>query len=500
MKTERSVEEIIRILKTGEFDALIGSVEDAFLEVKGSPYQLSASDSYRQELAKDVSALANANGGIILIGFRTAKDAVTAAEHIESCRPFYLTLIDTDQYRKTLQDWIYPPIHSIEIACYEAKSAPGKGVAVIRVPLSAAEAKPYVVTRTIEPDGRVRGTLIGFYERVEAAIPPTSAETIRGHLRDGMRFAELSQRLSTIEAYLGNAASSVRAEAEPDKVLLPKREDTTTKVVSAGVSGIATAGVSDSELRERVIQAEAAVERSSRPNAILVAASTTKTSFPNLFQSQSEAIVRLLERPPLFRDDGFAVTLKDGFRPAESIQGRLRRVVARGHKLLDLWKDGALIAVGPGDDDLLCWFTRSQMPQRKPGLPIRNFVLGEITLNFINLALALFKNAKPAPLELKFVLVLNNMTEDGIPCTLSTARDNRPFPVGMGENRSALSATISSSFTAPFENMDAGITAYQLLGELYAQFGFNYDDMPYIQPDADAKRVTPKSLFGEPWK
>jgi len=139
------------------------------------------------------------------------------------------------------------------------------------------------------------------------------------------------------------------------------------------------------------------------------------------------------------------------------------------------------------------------MPQRKPGLPIRSFVLGEITLNFIDLALAIFKDAKPTPLELEFLLLLNNMTEEGVPCMLSTARDNRPFPFA-GEKRSAPSAAISSSFTARFENLDVGMTAYQLLGGLYAKFGFNYDDMPYIQHDSDGNRITSKSLFGEPWK
>ena len=143
---------------------------------------------------------------------------------------------------------------------------------------------------------------------------------------------------------------------------------------------------------------------------------------------------------------------------------------------------------------------RSQTAARKPGLPIRNFVLGEVTLNFINLAVVAFKHAKPTPQDLEFLLVLNNMTEEGIPCTLSTARDNRPFPVGLGETKNAPSEIISSAFTTQFESIDIGVVAYHLLGELYVQFGFNYDDMPYVQHDPDGNRITPTSLFGEPWK
>lgn len=61
------------ILKSGHFNELIGTVEDEHLECKAAPYQLQ-SEHQKQELAKDVAGLANAGGGIILIGVRTERD------------------------------------------------------------------------------------------------------------------------------------------------------------------------------------------------------------------------------------------------------------------------------------------------------------------------------------------------------------------------------------------------------------------------------------------
>ena len=78
-----TVEEILRALESGNFESLIGLVENAETEAKGAPYQLSLGDAQKHELAKDVSALANADGGIILLGFRTAKDDLNPVEKIE---------------------------------------------------------------------------------------------------------------------------------------------------------------------------------------------------------------------------------------------------------------------------------------------------------------------------------------------------------------------------------------------------------------------------------
>jgi hypothetical protein len=459
----RSVKAVFEILETGDFDSLQGTTEDYRIEFKSSPYQLT-NDAARHELAKDVSALANADGGIILIGFRTSKNESTAEECMKDCRPFDLDSFDTDQYRKILDAWICPPIPSLAISTYPSRSDIGKGVVAICIPATAHEGKPYVVNRTVEADGKVRGTLFGYYERVEDRIPATSAETLRGHVRDGMRFSEVMRRLDTIEAFLGNA---------------PTAEST---------------GITDLELEKRITDAEKAVDRTSKPNVILSASSMSKCGFPELFSSGSTPIVRLIQSPPVLRVNGFAITPASGHRPAEIIQGRLRRVVATGSKLVELWRDGMLITVGPGDDDLLCWFTRAHR-NAKPGLPIRTFVLAEITLNFCILAIEAFKDAEPKPKQLKFLLKLNNMTEEGVPCRLSSYRDNSPSQGFSGYTRDAPGPCISYSFVASLENLDVGVVAYNLLGGLFAEFGFNYDDMPYVGHDSGARRITPDSLF-----
>lgn len=462
-----SPQKALEILKCGEFDDLKGAIEDEQIQFKGSPYQLFGpnSEAAKYELAKDASALANANGGIIMIGFLTLKDQSSAIEYVECCRPFELSCFDDDQYRKILNEWIYPQIKPMEIKCFQLASDVNRGVVAISVGIGAVKDKPYLVTKTVQPDGKIRGNVFGYFERVQDAIPETPAERLRDLLKDGMRFSEITQRLDSIEVFLGRQSLAASVSTEPSSFDISKR-----------IEGL-----------------QEAVGRSDRPSITLAAMSMERTVFAEIFSSQSSRIVKLLESPPVLRKDGFAITPRDRRGFSEIVRGESRRVILKGNKAIELWQDGAVIAVGPGDDDMLCWFMRSHR-NPPPGLPIRNFVLTEVTLNFCRVAAEMFSNATPLPEHLKFILRLDNMTEEGIPCRLSVDNDSRPdrlvLPSGF---RNAPDGTIICEYTVPCKDLDVESLVYEILGKLYAQFGFNYDQMPYIEETG--KRITPKSLF-----
>jgi hypothetical protein len=462
MAKRLTVAEVLFSLGRGDFGELVGAAEDEQLEFKGSPYHLD-SDLMKFEFAKDVTALANAAGGVIILGFRTCEDPDSSVEYVEECRPFERGLFDLDQYEKVLAEWICPMMGSVKIIPYESPAYPSKIAVAVVVPAGEDEEKPFLVKRTVDSEGKVRGTPFGYFERVRDRIPAISAEAVRGYMRDGMRFSEITRRLDSIQAFLGDSGPN------------------------------APTGLTDPEILDRISEAEKTVDRATRPDIALSAFSTSSCSFPELFSSNSAEVVRLIEEPPVMRPDGFAITPSGARWSSQIIQGRLRRVVVQANKLIELWQDGALVTVGPGDDDMLCWFTRSHT-NSKPGLPIRSFVLAEVTVNFCSLALEVFKHALPTPSHLRFILKLDNMTEDGVPCTLGATDDRGPntfrFP---GSTRGAPSSTLTSTYVAPFKDLDLGHVVYQLLGRTYVQFGLNYDQMPYVEPNQ--RRITPESLF-----
>src|SRR5579864_3781245 len=95
------------LLATGDFDQLIDALETETLECKSVPYQLQFARQ-KQELAKDVSGMANANGGYILVGIRTESNPARAEERIEEITPFASDHFPIQQHQDVLKSWIYP--------------------------------------------------------------------------------------------------------------------------------------------------------------------------------------------------------------------------------------------------------------------------------------------------------------------------------------------------------------------------------------------------------
>ena len=91
MPRKLSIADIAAILESGDFSPLIGALEDEHLECKSAPYQLDQ-ERGKMELAKDVSALANADGGFILIGVTTEIEPTSNGEVIRriSCSSKHL--------------------------------------------------------------------------------------------------------------------------------------------------------------------------------------------------------------------------------------------------------------------------------------------------------------------------------------------------------------------------------------------------------------------------
>lgn len=71
--------EILSILESGNFDELLGLIENHWLEFKQEPYRLNT-ELGKIKLSKDVSSLANVEGGYILIGLKEIK----RRDHIDS--------------------------------------------------------------------------------------------------------------------------------------------------------------------------------------------------------------------------------------------------------------------------------------------------------------------------------------------------------------------------------------------------------------------------------
>ena len=160
------------IVDTKQFEKLIGTVENECFDCKSQPYRLAQSETAKRELAKDVSAFANAQGGYIFIGLRTERSATHFGDEVKDVRPFERRLLDPDRYYKVIADWVFPALENLRVEWFEVADR-GKGVAVISVPPQNAATKPFLITRTLDEKKAVE-ILFGYAKRRGDATAPRS--------------------------------------------------------------------------------------------------------------------------------------------------------------------------------------------------------------------------------------------------------------------------------------------------------------------------------------
>ena len=157
-------ERIFEILRSGEFDKFIGMVEDDSFECKGEIYILNT-EAKKREYVKDVSGLANSDGGIIIVGAQTKRNAATLGDEIFEIRPFAQTLVNLAQYRDVLSSWTFPVLKNIDIQWHPSHSDNTVGLLSIYVPVPDEGEIPYLIIRTIEDGTKTTDLMIGYTER-----------------------------------------------------------------------------------------------------------------------------------------------------------------------------------------------------------------------------------------------------------------------------------------------------------------------------------------------
>jgi len=437
MKT-LTVEEIIVILNAGEFDQLKDAVENDRFECKAEPYRLDE-EHQKYELAKDVSALANAKGGIILIGAQTERDPTHATDVIVKIRPLPNNLVKISQYEDIVRTWVYPPVKDIEIKWFKSSTHPATGLVGITIPEQEALWRPFLMTRSIEPSGRVSTTLFGYAERGNGKSLPMSVQQLHTILRDGYR--------------VGTGAFGPLTTSPQER-----------------------SGVKPTELiAERIGKAVEAAELLDRPLFVLAAVPQKQTDLSVLLSARDAEPVKLLEHPTELRQSGFGPGAGINSR---IVEGKCRRAVLPKYKLLEVWIDGSVIMIAAGDADFLSWGNRSS-----DSLRINQLALIECTYLFARLAKDFLAFASSDFTSLDYVLSVQRMKLEHN-CYLFPGPLTQ-FPHGGIE---APEPDFKTVITEP-PMSDPGIPAYRLVSHVYNWFGFENDKIPYTSINKEGKWI-----------
>ena len=201
-------EQALTALAAGEFNEFIGVEENLEVEFKGEPYALDA-ETGKFELAKDVSALANARGGVILLGIRTERRSEVFADTAAEVRLLRRGLVDESRYLDVVKARVYPRIDGIRVSFYPAANNADRGLVAVMVPPQEDSLKYFLIQRPIADEGPVPGWLIGVAIRSFGRVDEQRIGEIHSLLNRGLT---LSQQISDVSAGLDRLHSMLSVE------------------------------------------------------------------------------------------------------------------------------------------------------------------------------------------------------------------------------------------------------------------------------------------------
>lgn len=206
--------QVLVILDAGDFEPLVGVREDLEIEFKGQPYQLN-SESEKFELAKDICAMANAAGGVIVIGVQTERREESPLDEAVRIRVFARGLVDEERYVAIATERIYPRIQGLRVEFRaQAGQAPGtdRGLVMIDVPPQAENDKLFLVQRPISEGTAAPGWLVAVAVRSVGRVDERRVGEIHGLINRGYT---VSGRLEELKGEVGAIRERLDAGAAP---------------------------------------------------------------------------------------------------------------------------------------------------------------------------------------------------------------------------------------------------------------------------------------------
>ena len=444
---ELDPDRVLELLAASRWDDLLGLEETDRVECKSVPYRLDE-DHQKLELAKDVCGLANASGGIIVLGLGTKREPTRALDVVRTKSPFEIGLFDGTRCQQVITGWIYPPL-VVDVHDFTATPSTDRKYTAITVrdPLE----RPYIVVRTLTEEGRRVELTVGYFERQQSHIPPMTPHRLQQLLRDGMRFDTYLREFSELKG--GPGLNRPLSQRSPT-----------------------------ARLPERIEEAVTTADPGARPTYILASAPTEPVDLHGLVESDDSPTVRLIESPPEVRAHGFGVRSTGEPR---LVRGELRRSAGFRYHCLDVWRDGTVVYVAPGDDDFLCW------GPTRDGAKINPLVLAESTFLFVLFVQKLHAlNGSKAPLEFR-LLIRTAESLTMVPYKLEAVGN-----MFKGNQHPAPDLSKEIVVTAALEYEPEKVS-YELRKELYFWFGFTQDQLPYVA-QSDGQPQTDPGSFTSP--
>lgn len=449
------------ILAGGDFEPFVGEREDLELEFKRQPYQLDQ-EAEKFELAKDVAALANGAGGLLLIGVQTERREESPLDEAVRIRAFDRGLVDTARYEALIGARVYPPIQGLRVDFQPSAADPDRGLIAIDVPPQAENDRLFLVLKPVSEGTSAPGWLVAIAVRSVGRVDVRRPAEIHGLISRGFT---LSDQLTALTDEVG---------------LIRER-------LEAGAPGQAPESPADrlpALLAGRVVELEQTLADEGVGGAYLYLGAAPKQPTRVQTLTRQEGVRQLLEQPPYSRYEGWNLVTLD---QARLVGGRRLSLTNGTRKHVDLYEDGSFLFVGTLSD-FLAWHRR-ELPDK-----LNSLALIELVHDFLLVYDRILANLEPLPAEVRLAIGLRHAHPDeNRRVYLSYGRIDRfdyeaDYDIRQAPEDS-VDHTIDIELADAEPRIDLGAATYQLVVPLYNWFGFTDDAVPYTNNERTAIEI-----------
>jgi predicted HTH transcriptional regulator len=208
-----TTDDIVQILKSRDLASLKGLRENQWFDAKRAAGYNIAIASGRFEVAKDVSALANAEGGHILVGLTTIDLTDEQTEEVDGLDLLPSGAFNVVGLQGVLKEYLHPKIQGLEVFWVEDADGGGLGVGVIAVPTLPVDQRFVLMKQVLSEGEPVPQIVFGIAIRRGSNSVPLTVEQLHRMCQDGR--STVSERLTRIEAKLDALARAEETTISP---------------------------------------------------------------------------------------------------------------------------------------------------------------------------------------------------------------------------------------------------------------------------------------------
>lgn len=456
-------EKLEKIIDSNAFEDLKGEYENEWFDCKSQPYSLVDNKSKR-ELAKDVSSFANSNGGYILIGVKTTKDDIHFGDKIDEIKPFESNVVSREQVLKICEDWLYPKPDGLDFFWIASNNDPNKGIAVIKIPVQTDALKPFLIKNVLDEEKQIE-IMFGYAERRRDNSQPYTLRDLQTILRLGLNYEQfIKGKFELLEQKIDGLSTNF------DKVNYETPIDISERLKI--IDDLERLAVTVANLRfERYFSLVGFTDKPNNLKSFAIAENGARSWLENISS---------------LRSDGW--TLRTYRRP-EIVQGKLIRANEENYKIIELHREGTLIAAFAANRKFLAW-GKNEADDR-----INQVALIEVIYNFVELygkvLSDLEEDVKTAHIRIKLSNLFNNRGDN----IKSYLTPNKIDSLGASfERKFAPEDTMLGLTNFDTENFDSRIVAFKVVREIYLWFGFDEDDIPYTKIEDNVKMIDPEQI------